>query len=1529
MAKDVIGTAYVRVVALSSDFEKQVQRAFDRLKPMAQSSGEQVSQSWMQGFEGHFNQAMADAFERLQNDVGDSWGEAGQEHGEGYGDSFGHGAGGAILDDQSATIDAMEANWADAGARHGTAYGDPFSVEVDRAMGRSVDNATNLWQNSNLMRYPLEAIQDVARQLPDILGDGVDAGGPSLRQRIANVFQGGADDTRNIFQRLGAGISATLADAFSGAGGGGRIFKALTDGADEASHAFTILFGIGQLLGSAIVALVAGIANVASGLFALVSAASQAAASLAVIPGLIGAIIQAGATLAIGFSGAGKAISAGMKEATAATTGATTASNRLQSAQRAVETAARSLENAEKSAARAKKELADAQKNLNESYKEGAKQLRDIQYAAEDAALQEERAALNLADARDALLKAKAENPPDSRAVQEAELAYKEADLAYREARSRNKDTQEEAADAMKKGVKGTQAVTSAQERLIRAQEAVAESNQRVADAQRALADAQKNANTAIAGGAAAVSQYQQALKKFGPNGQQFIKTVVGMRTKFTELKKAAGEGFFDDLTDSLNTFANGPAFTILKRRLGDTSAVLGGVIARFSDMLFSGKNLASLDRIFGSNLIVIQNFGRGATALGQSLISIVDAARPLTQEFSGWAAKLTEGWAATLKADNASGKLTEKFKAAAVVAKQLGRIFKNVFDAIRDTMGAAQSGGATMLDDLEAATKKWSDWTSSVKGENQLKKYFEDVAPGFKSIMEGFNSIVKELAKLGGDRNLTEGLGAGLQEISTWIAPVGSAVSRVMPDLVEMLKSVGSIFKALQASPALDYFAKTLRVVAGVLERLINNPVGIFFITTLGAIMGVVRALRLLQIGFKFISAATIGKGLKTLSAGFGGLKKLLGGKSIFDDTTKGSEAARDEFRKQIKVDKLKKQAMEGVGDGAKIAAQEIDKSTDASKKNRKSFGTRAKEAVFGPTGKREAKKPSKLGKLGKLGKGVGLAGLGLAGAAVAGVVGLAMMGKDQVDALAKQISGAVKNLPGVVQALAANIPQVISSLAGSIGPIISSIADALPDVIDALIKALPVVLAALADALPKVITTIVKLLPVVIKALAKLLPQVVITLAKLLPQVITSLAKALPEVITALIKAVPEIITALVEAIPEVIGAIIAAIPEIIKALIDAIPEIISALIDAVPEVISAIVGAIPAIVGAVIDQFPDVFKDMFDTAYENLTTIWSNLTGFFTTLWDGVTGYFKTVWNFYTTVFKTAWDTLVRIWGGVSGWFQERWNTLKTNVSKVIGWLSQPFKDAWTKITEVWSGVSGWFQEKISAIITKFSRLPNRISTMVSGMWDGIKTAFKSALNWVIDKWNSLQFNFPSFSGDWNGILPGGEFTVGGWEMKTPHINRLASGGIAMARPGGVLANIAEAGRSELVKPLDGKGFTASDRAIMQMIQRQGEVLGQLVGLLGGSTTGGGISAVLSSTSSTAAVVAAQRVASTGSMTPSDKALVGAINKLTASVDDLQRPLVGGSINVMSAPNEWAADSVPRALRRRAYTRGRGAR
>jgi hypothetical protein len=85
----------------------------------------------------------------------------------------------------------------------------------------------------------------------------------------------------------------------------------------------------------------------------------------------------------------------------------------------------------------------------------------------------------------------------------------------------------------------------------------------------------------------------------------------------------------------------------------------------------------------------------------------------------------------------------------------------------------------------------------------------------------------------------------------------------------------------------------------------------------------------------------------------------------------------------------------------------------------------------------------------------------------------------------------------------------------------------------------------------------------------------------------------------------------------------------------------------------------------------------------------------------------------------------------------------------------------------------------------------------------MWDGIKDAFRAAINWIIDKWNGLHFGIPGV----NTHIPG-VGTVGGFDLKTPNIPRLAQGGIIPATPGGRLIVAGEGGRDEEIRPL-GRG------------------------------------------------------------------------------------------------------------------------
>ena len=248
---------------MSQDFEKQVQRSFDKLKPMAGKNGEDAQKAWTDGFTKNLDTSLDDGFSKARDRQRDQWAAVGPDHAGAYADTFGPKMGNDLIDHQNATTDEMGKNWTDAGQRHSDMYGEQISTGIDRATQRSVNNSTNLWRNSNLMRFSLEDLQQLAKDMPDILGGGADRAGPRVRQSLRNSFQNVGQDIRQTFANVGQGLSAMMTETFGG-GGSSKAFKALTDGSDAASKSFTVLFSMGQLVGSALTVLVAGIANVAS-----------------------------------------------------------------------------------------------------------------------------------------------------------------------------------------------------------------------------------------------------------------------------------------------------------------------------------------------------------------------------------------------------------------------------------------------------------------------------------------------------------------------------------------------------------------------------------------------------------------------------------------------------------------------------------------------------------------------------------------------------------------------------------------------------------------------------------------------------------------------------------------------------------------------------------------------------------------------------------------------------------------------------------------------------------------------------------------------------------------------------------------------------------------------------------------------------------------------------------------------------------------------------------------------------------------
>lgn len=146
----------------------------------------------------------------------------------------------------------------------------------------------------------------------------------------------------------------------------------------------------------------------------------------------------------------------------------------------------------------------------------------------------------------------------------------------------------------------------------------------------------------------------------------------------------------------------------------------------------------------------------------------------------------------------------------------------------------------------------------------------------------------------------------------------------------------------------------------------------------------------------------------------------------------------------------------------------------------------------------------------------------------------------------------------------------------------------------------------------------------------------------------------------------------------------------------------------------------------------------------------------------------------------------------------------NWVKDAAGKVVSFIT----DHWRGLLQILTGPFGlaatFIIDHFNGIVSFFTGLPGKIGRVGAGMWDWIKDAFRGALNWVIDRWNGLQFKLPDFGG----LKIAGHTVIPGFHGPTlgmPDIHRLGAGAIVHHRPGGVFANIAEAGQDEVVSPL----------------------------------------------------------------------------------------------------------------------------
>lgn len=656
--------------------------------------------------------------------------------------------------------------------------------------------------------------------------------------RRANLQNAGQQVSQSFTRGFRSGITQD-ADGLAGA------FARIRANGRDAADAFRRLVTVGYFLGPAIAALVGAVGSLAAGLVILVSQVAAAVPALMALGGAMAALGFAMAAVKMGFSGIGEALKARSKEAKGAGRDNEAALRRIEDAERSL---ARVIESNRESFVRAKRDLTDAEEALTEARKEAAESLQQLNFDAEDAAISEKKASIELEKARERLARVQ-DLPPNSRARREAELAFAEADLNLRRAKDRNADLTKAQDEANKKGVEGSNEVVEATRRLEDAREQQARTERdglrAQTDAERALARAREDAAKGGGGGAADDGGFGKLI----PEAQEFVKLLESIKEKFKTVKEAVQRELLPRIGEALSLLVDS-YFPTLETLLPRVGAAVGEAAKRFAEIMSAPDVVKSFGDVGETSIYFIERMGDVTGNLASAILTLLDAAGPLTRRFADWLVTLTGGWTESLKLKNETGKLTETFDYAGDVAAQLGDIFGNIGDALMNIGRAAAgpgSAGEMLLTSFENATQKFADFTARIEADGSLEAYFKRVVPNVEAIGRLFNELVMAFLKLADD----EGVGKFADSLGGAFSTIADALARLLegaPALGEFIDKFVEFLAMFAESESIQNFFSVLNFGLDIMIKFFSNDMIMRIVMSATAFLGFVKAITLIK---------------------------------------------------------------------------------------------------------------------------------------------------------------------------------------------------------------------------------------------------------------------------------------------------------------------------------------------------------------------------------------------------------------------------------------------------------------------------------------------------------------------------------------------------------------------------------------------------------------------------------------------------------------------------------------------------------
>ena len=927
---------------------------------------------------------------------------------------------------------------------------------------------------------------------------------------------------------------------------------------------------------------------------------------------------------------------------------------------------------------------------------------------------------------------------------------------------------------------------------------------------------------------------------KSGVEGLSQLKTDAGALAK--ELGTPVAQGMIGGMQEAVATLRG--ALPQLNDLLHTTGQKFGDIAKNAAATIVSSENMGKLRSILETNNTFLDNFGVGLNNLISAFLTLFAAAKPFIDYLGQGLVKFSDWLKTILDAKSASGELTAEAQRYLDRWKELWQTIKDFGAGILNLFKGISPVGASLADSMASVAAKFKEWTGDEANQAKITAFFEKAHLLSSKIFE----VLGKLFEVGGKAfmnadftNLFAVMDSIANKLGPAIAEIFNQIQTAMgPHLVQIVDNIGTAFQKIADSGAIGVISDLVGTLLEKVSQLAATDLGSWVLAAGVAwalFGGIIQPIASLLFGI----VGALGAVGAAVAAAVG----------FFVLMYQNSQSLRDAIGHLVEIVGGKfTEIWDKVG-------PKVLELWDAITRLAGVIGDRLAPVI-------EAIAPV-IGDV-----------FSFLGDAFAGVLDIA---KNLINFIADVFSGDWEAAWNDIKSLFAGVWDTIKNLLGDALKFIvdlftgwwglvvqiweflwGKVSDIATNVWNNIFDFFNNILTNIADAIRSFGNAIQDGWNAALNWLRDTAVNVWNSIFDFFNTILSNIADGIRAAGTAIQDAWNATLTWLHDTAVTVWNAILDALNVAWNAILVAFHFVFDPWVDffsmlwtniqsgaaaawaAIQAGLSAAWAAIVAAVHFLFDPWVDFFSQLWSNITSGAVAAWNGIMSFLSSAWDAITSTVHSVWDAIVSFLSSVWNgiasTASAVWGGIIGIASSIWNAITRSISDIVSNLADILSGWWDTISgavsSAWNGlegiVSGIWEGIKSAIVQPIIDAWNQVTKWISD----IKDAVSGAIDWLTgkvseatDKLNSILDKQAEAGLVGVGVTPGttGAFGVGG--------GTLAEGGIVPPIPGGWFVNVAEAGRSERIEPLDSQGLSRRDRALISHIVSQMAV----------SSTGGG--------------------------------------------------------------------------------------